>query len=144
MNLDSLNLLSAPFASECVVCLLVLVAQQIWNVSRLLDVRKQSSDVISEPNKEEKGEAMQLTSEWFSKKGNVILALKYSTVLHVLYSVLQLEILVILGTLIEEHSYPTLNISVILCGKMVLVLCKLDVCSSFQEYVNPTNCEQPV
>jgi len=54
------------------------------------------------------------------------------------HSVLQFEIPVLLARLVQEHT-PNLVISVILCGKIVLILCKFGFCFSFQEYRNHTD-----
>jgi len=54
------------------------------------------------------------------------------------YSMLQFEIPVLLARLLQEHTL-NLVISVILCGEIVLILCKFGFYFSFQEYMNHTN-----
>jgi hypothetical protein len=54
------------------------------------------------------------------------------------HPVLQFEVPVVLARLLPEHT-PNLVISVILCGKIVLILCKFGFCFSFWEYMNLTN-----
>jgi len=54
------------------------------------------------------------------------------------YSMLQFEIPVLLAHLLQEHT-PNLVVYDILCGEIVLILCKFGFYFSFQEYMNHTN-----
>jgi hypothetical protein len=92
-------------------------------------------------NHTKRREEKQYSRLWnsFSQKKEMSFSFTVLNSITVLYYVLQLEILVMLGRLIEKFTYPALDISVTLYRKMVVVLCKFDVCNSFHERINPTN-----